>query len=229
MRRRLMNPNTSLRATILKLIGDAFPTLRQRRRQQRWSQAGWDQFYSEKEDPFGIEGNSYEQMKFAHMLEVLDRRYERALEVGCSEGSFTELLSTRCDHLLAIDITQVAVDRAQKWLATKPWVRVERRTFPEELPEGPFDLVVCADVLYYSNANKLREALRQLGSIIQPGGTFLALQYLGNSGGLISGDEVHQLLPQVLNEFRLISSERRIGVGPHGAGYQLDRYDRNDA
>ena len=162
-----MNPNTSLRATIFRLIGDAFPALRQRRRQRRWSQAGLDQFYSEKKDPFDIEDNPYEQGKFAHMLEVLDCRYGRALEVGCSEGIFTELLSTRCDHLLAIDITQVAVDRAQKRLAAKPWVRVERRTFPEELPEGPFDLVVCADVLYYSNVNKLREALRQLGSIIQ--------------------------------------------------------------
>lgn len=221
-----MNLKTSLRPTVLKLIGDAFPALRQIRRQRRWSQAGLDQFYSEKEDPFGIEGNPYEQGKFMHIVEVLDARYSRGLEIGCSEGSFTELLSTRCDHLLAIDITQVAVDRAQRRLAAKPWVRVERRTFPEELPKGPFDLIVCADVLYYSNAHKLREALRQLGSIIQPGGTFLALHYLGSSGAVISGDEVHQLLPQILKDFRLVASERRLGIGPHGAGYQLDRYDR---
>jgi 2-polyprenyl-3-methyl-5-hydroxy-6-metoxy-1,4-benzoquinol methylase len=162
-------------------------------------------------------------------MKVLDDRYGHGLEVGCSEGYFTERLSTRCDNLLAIDISQVAVSRAQKRLAGKSWVKFERRTIPEEVPEGPFDLVVCSEVLYYLNTNRLREALRHLAAVIPPGGTFVALHYLGDAGGVISGSEVHQLLPEVLKEFRLIFSERRIGVGRDGAGYQLDRYDRIDA
>ena len=221
-----MHPITQARARILQLIGDAFPALRRIRRQHRWVQAGADRLYSKRKDPFQIEDNPYVRVTFAHIMEVLDDRYGHGLEVGCSEGCFTELLSTRCDNLLAIDISQVAVDRAQKRLTGEPHVTIERRTVPEELPEGPFDLIICSEVLYYIDVDRLGEALRQFASMIKPGGTFVALHYLGDAGGVISGDEVHQLLREAFKDFRLIISERRTGVGHDGAGYQLDRYDR---
>ena len=149
-----------------------------------------------------------------------------ALEIGCAEGIFTELLSPRCNELLAIDITDVAVTRARKRLAGKPWINVVRRTFPEEIPGNSFDLVTCIDVLYYCDVDRLHQGLRKLASLIQPGGTFLALHYLGDAQAVISGAEVHRVIPEALKEFCLTSSERRLGVGPRGAGYQLDRYDR---
>ena len=216
------------RNTLSKLVGDTFPTLKRRwRRRLRLTPAGWERFYAETQDPFGIDGNPYEQGKFEHMMEALDgRRYGHALEVCCSIGSFTEMLAPACDDLLAIDISQVAVDRTRARLADKPWVKVERRTVPEELPKGPFDLVVCADVLYYLSPNELPAAVRRLARSVSSGGTFLALHYLGDGGGLMGGNEVHTLLPQLLDGFRLVRSERRTGIGPHGSGYQLDRYDR---
>jgi len=38
---------------------------------------------------------------------------------------------------------------ARERLARFPNVRVERRTLHEETPEGPFDLIVVSEVLYY--------------------------------------------------------------------------------
>ena len=146
--------------------------------------------------------------------------------MGCSIGSFTERLAPSCDNLLAIDIAQAAVDRTRQRLAGTPGVRVERRTFPDELPEGPFDLVVCSDVLYYMRIQDLPAALRRLATVLRPGGTFMALHYLGDAGGLSRGDDVHDLLPRVPEGFACVRSERRDGIGPRGAGYRLDRYDR---
>ena len=47
---------------------------------------------------------------------------------------------------------------ARGWPAL-PHVRVERRTLPEELPAGPFDLIVCSEVLYYWSRELLLAAL----------------------------------------------------------------------
>ena len=110
----------------------------------------WDR---RSEDPWGHVTSTYEHDRYLWTLAALgQRRFARALEVGCSLGIFTEQLAAHCDELLAVDISEVSVARAGERLARFPHVRVERRTVPAEMPEGPFDLIVCADVLVYWTA-----------------------------------------------------------------------------
>ena len=40
-------------------------------------------------------------------------RFRRAVEIGCSEGIFTQQLAERCESLAATDFLQPALDRAQ--------------------------------------------------------------------------------------------------------------------
>src|SRR5829696_2561627 len=97
-------------------------------------------------------------------------------------------------------------------------VRVERLTFPGELPQGTFDLIVCLDVLYYLSDRDLRPAIKRLAGLVRPGGSLLALHYLGDAGGLSTGRKVHEQLAK-LSGFTSGRSETVTGVGPHGAGY----------
>ena len=83
----------------------------------------------------------------------------RAFEAGCSIGVFTALLADRCDELLAVDIAQTAVEAARGRLAARTHVHVERRTLPQQWPAGPFDLVVCSEILYYWDRPTLEAAL----------------------------------------------------------------------
>jgi cyclopropane fatty-acyl-phospholipid synthase-like methyltransferase len=210
-----------MRRVSLRDVADRVRRLRQRPRRS------FERFYAGEHDPFHFDSNPYEAAKFDDLLGVIgEGPFEHALEVGCSIGSFTERLAPRCGDLLATDISQVAVERTQRRLADHANVRVERRTIPRELPEGPFDLIVCSDVLYYLPARRLRRTLGLLAERLAPRGSIVSLHWLGDHGAPVSGDQVHDLQETAWRDLEHVARLRRDGVGPHGAGYRLDRYDR---
>jgi SAM-dependent methyltransferase len=191
------------------------------------SRRSLERFYAREHDPFGFDRSPYEAGKFEDLLGVVgDGPYGRALEVGCSIGSLTERLAPRCEELIAIDISQTAVDRARRRLAGRPNVRVERRTIPGEMPDGSFDLIVCSDVLYYFPTWRLRRTLSLLAGRLAPGGAIVSLHWLGEYVAPVSGHEVHDLQEALWGDLEHVERLHREGVGPQGAGYRLDRYDR---
>ncbi len=180
----------------------------------------FDEAHRRSEDPWGHLSNDYERQRYAWMIEALDgRRFGRAFEVGCSIGAFTELLADHCDELLAVDISQEAVDSARERLAERPGVSVECRTLPADMPAGPFDLIVCADVLMYWNAEELRGALKAFESSLTPEGVLLAVSYRPKVRiQPLQGDAVHDLLTAETS-LTLTRHEER---GDH----RLDRFAR---
>lgn len=151
----------------------------------------WDR---RSEDPWGHLAN--ERSRYEWMLAALEgRRFSRALDVGCSLGGFTEMLAPACDEVLGVDISEISVARARERLAEFPQAQVERRTLPAELPLGPFDLIVCADVMCYWTAGELRRALPQLEQALAPGGTLLLVHYRPKVRVQpLRGDEVHDIV-----------------------------------
>src|SRR5262249_60699373 len=72
----------------------------------------WNAIFA-KEDPWNY-ASCYEQTKYRHTLELMpEPPIGRAIELGCAEGMFTEMLAPRVDHLLAVDISDVALERAR--------------------------------------------------------------------------------------------------------------------
>lgn len=181
----------------------------------------FDRLYAEDPDPWGFATSDYERDKYAATLAALPagRRYPRALECGCANGVFTERLAPRCDALLAVDAAERAVTAARERLASRPHVSLERRVLPAELPAGPFDLVVCSEVLYYWDAATLRDALPRLRDALAPGGSLLAVHWRHPTRTYpLQGDEVHALL------------HAELGLSPAMTAttddYRLDRFDR---
>lgn len=201
-------------------------TVGQVRRRRLGSRRQLEDFYASAHDPFGFDDNPYEQGKYDDTLAALgDGALGRVLEVGCAVGTFTEQLAPRCRELVAVDVAQAAVDRTRQRLAGSPQVRVERLDFPDELPAGPFDLVLCSDVLYYLSVRRLRRCLDQLADLVPVGGRIASLHFLGDFGAPTSGDEVHDLQREVwAGAFEHVVEEHRRDVGPRGAGYRLDVY-----
>ncbi|MGH8900036.1 MAG: SAM-dependent methyltransferase [Egibacteraceae bacterium] len=169
--------------------------------------------YSSKRDPFGFETSPYEAAKYARSLAALgDRRFARALEVGCSIGVFTAMLAPHCVELVAVDISTLAVARARERLAGVPGVRVERRTLPEQMPQGPFDLIVCAKVLCYWGREVLTDGIERFRAALAPGGSFLAVHCRPHDG-----DKVHATLSSDLGFPCVVSAVEPL--------YRLDRFD----
>ena len=111
--------------------------------------------HRERSDPWEVD-SFYEVRKRAITLASLPReRYRRVLEVGCSIGALATDLATRCDHLLAIDASETAVDLATRRTADLAHVDVRRARLPEEWPDGRFDLVSISEVGYFLSPREL--------------------------------------------------------------------------
>src|SRR5262249_9205770 len=111
----------------------------------------------------------------AHMMEMLPaKRFNRALEIGCAEGHFTIELAGRADHVTALDISTKALLRAAERCTSLPHILFEHGDAFERLPQVPFDLIVCAEVLYYvKNRFALRSTARCIAARLQEGGYVL--------------------------------------------------------
>ena len=147
-------------------------------------------------DPWGFETSEYERRKYERTLGVLrDHRYRRALEVGVSIGVFTRMLAPLCDEIVGVDVSEKALSVARERLAGFGHVRLQRRELPEEMPGGPFDLILASEVLYYLPREVVLETLDGFEHALAPGGRLLAVHWRKETKTYpLQGDEVHELL-----------------------------------
>ncbi len=186
-------------------------------KRQRIGREYFEDLYAGSPDPWNFETSSYERRKYERTLESLEgQRFRRAFEAGSSIGVFTAMLAPYCDELLAVDASERAVAIARERLAGEEHVRVERRTLPEETPEGPFDLVVASEVLYYWPREVVLAGLRRFEDILAPGGLLLAVHWRKETRTYpLQGDEVHELLvghTRLANTKTVIEPEYRLDL-----------------
>jgi predicted TPR repeat methyltransferase len=197
----------------------AAEVIKQARRRQRVAPAFFEDLYVRDDDPWSFETSEYEGEKYAHMVRTLaGRRFDRALEVGCSIGVFTEHLTAVADEVLAIDVSSRAVDRARTRLAGRAGVEFAVAAFPEEPAATEWNLVVCSDVLNYLDIDSLAHATARLRAILERGGTVLAVHWREESTRFpFNGDEVHDHLLDELDAWHALDDRR--------PEYRLDRFD----
>jgi SAM-dependent methyltransferase len=171
----------------------------------------------ESEDPWSYATSEYEQAKYRHTLDHLPAHPGRTLELGCSVGVFTAMLAPRCRSLLAVDFSPTALERARERLRDAPQVEFERRRLPEEMPDGPFDTIVCAEILYYWSADLVREGVRRMEAALAPGGTLLVVSWRhGDPRRELNGDDVHALVDE--------ATMLRLDASRTTPDYLLDRW-----
>ena len=150
------------------------------------TQRKMDRFYSEREDPYRFQGSRFNRLRFEAMLSCLgDARPSRALEIGASQGDFTERLAPRVARLTAMEVSEVASRRAQDRLSALrnvEWVCDDIRSW--EPSEPAYDLIVLAEVLYYLDKPFSRGEFDRLFSRVvgwmSPGGRLILVHgYVG--------------------------------------------------
>jgi SAM-dependent methyltransferase len=188
-------------------------------RRPRFSRERFDRLYERSDDPWGYVTSGYERDKYAATIAALPPRpLGRVLEVGCSIGVFTALLAPRCRRLVAIDFSARAIELARERLRGQPRVELVRASFPEQAPAGPWDLVVCSEVLYYLDADTFARALDWLAAQLAGGASVLAVSWRGEGRDEpMRGDEAHELMHGRLAGWHALDARR--------PGYRLDRFD----
>jgi SAM-dependent methyltransferase len=180
--------------------------------------AYFDALYAADPDPWRFASSPYEAEKYAATLAALPpRRFASALEVGCSIGVLTAQLARRCERLLALDVAEAALARAR---AACPGVQFERRRMPEEWPAGRFDLIMLSEVLYYLDADGVRQAAACAVEAIEPGGSILLVHYLGGTDYPLTGDGAADLFMSAAAAAGLVP-----GFASRTPDYRIDRLD----
>lgn len=150
----------------------------------------FEDLYKAHDDPWRFRTSDYERGKYEDTLAVLSRpRYGSALEVGCSIGVFTRLLASRCDRVVAIDASAVALDAARAASNDLPDVEFAQRAIPGGMPDGPFDLIVLSEVLYYLTMTDVQETARSCTTRLRRGGEIVLCHWLGETDYPLTGDE----------------------------------------
>ncbi|MBX5230120.1 glycosyltransferase [Rhizobium sp. NLR9b] len=137
------------------------------------TEAYWEELFSQV-DPWDYR-NNYETVKYFQTLSLLDdRRFSNGLELACAEGTFTRMLAARVDNLLATDISASAVARAASLQDHDSTVAYRQLDLLRDDLEGPYDLIVCSEVLYYfENREKLRQIVDKIAGSLRTGGWFV--------------------------------------------------------
>lgn len=183
----------------------------------------FDHFFDQG-DPFGFDRNPEEQFKFARTLEVCgDGPLGRVLELGCAVGTFTEVLAARAGDVLALDVSQAAVDQVLERTHEHANVRAVAMSIPGEFPDGVFDLVIASDVLYYLPVVELKRCVERIEASLAGGGAFVAVHYVPRMGSVLNGDEAHDVIVAHTSLTHVLA--QRTEFGP-GRTYRVDRFER---
>jgi len=130
----------------------------------------WERLFA-LPDPCAYE-SEYEAVKREQILAFLPTKMiPDALELGCAEGHFTLRLAPRVGRLIAVDISVRALGRAHARCSGHRNVTFRRLDLNTDEIPGPFDLIICSEVLYY--LQDLPSVARRIVAQLRPGGLLL--------------------------------------------------------
>jgi peptidoglycan/xylan/chitin deacetylase (PgdA/CDA1 family) len=130
----------------------------------------WDRVFA-LPDPWAYESD-YEAVKYAQTLALMPEGIVAdALEIACAEGHFTVRLAPRVGRLTAVDISGRALARARARCSGHGNIIFQTLDLNGGDIPGPFDLIVCSEVLYY--VRDLPGVVSRILSQVRPGGFFL--------------------------------------------------------
>ena len=140
---------------------------------------GFEALFRQDVDPWNYARSPFEAYKRDRLLRACgDRVYGRGLELACANGETTRRLANRCLRLLAVDSSETAVREAARRTAGLSSVTVKQALLPSQTPQGPFDLIVASEILYYLSLPDMLTLLDQLQRALAPGGRLVVLHHV---------------------------------------------------
>ncbi len=164
------------------------------------------------DDPWELESSAYEQDKYAHSIRALaGRTYGLGLEIGCAKGVLTQSLAPHCQALLAIDVSETAIEAARERCAMFDHVSFGQMAFPRQAPmDGAFDLIILSEVAYYWDDDDIGRAARWIADHIAPGGDILLVHWTGDTDYPQSGDDAVRKLQAALGPAVTVITAQRM-------------------
>ena len=153
----------------------------------------FDRLYEAQPDPWEFRSRPYEIRKRALTIACLPAlRYSTAFEPGCSIGVLSSDLASRCDQVLSMDLSVLALAVAAQSVPAN--VDLRQGAIPGDWPTQSFELVLLSEVGYYLG----EEDCRRLGELAAASTTDLVIVHWRHpvDDYPLSGDEVHRILAE---------------------------------
>jgi SAM-dependent methyltransferase len=139
---------------------------------------GFEQKFRENIDPWNYSHSPFERFKRTILLRACGHyMHGRGLEIGCAIGETTRHLARICLSLVALDGSGTALNEARRRLGVNGNVCFVKATVPEEMPRGPFDLIVISEIAYYLPQHKLTALGRKAIGALAPHGLIVILHH----------------------------------------------------
>lgn len=159
--------------------------------------ASFEALFSRNPDPWQFEASDYERDKRAATVAALGgRRFASGLEIGCATGVLTQQLSAWCDALLALDISDRALDLARERLRAEPTTSFMRGEVPDDWPAGTFDLIVLSELLYFLSPAEIAATSQKAKASLADGGICLLVNWTGDNDLPVGGDDAVRLFAE---------------------------------
>ncbi|MFC7051222.1 class I SAM-dependent methyltransferase [Hansschlegelia quercus] len=140
---------------------------------------GFDEKFRSDPDPWNYVGSLFEAHKRRVLLRACGtRHFGRALEIGCAIGVTTVELAKICSRVVAVDASPTALREAARRTADLPNVTLQLVRLPDNIPPGPFDLIVVSEILYYLPERHAAAAMSALRRALAPGGRLVLLHHV---------------------------------------------------
>jgi SAM-dependent methyltransferase len=182
--------------------------------------ADFEERYQADPDPWDTLTDPYESDKRERTLAACgEGPFTAVCDLGAGTGLLAAALARHCERLLALDGAPTAVAEAQRRLAPFPGAEARVATLPDGLPDGPLDLVVASEILYYLDGAAFHAVLDWLPRTLVPTGRCVAVHWTGTAPDLCrSAADVGAALAAV-------PTLRRLDVAPT-EGFRLDVMER---
>lgn len=170
----------------------------------------FDKLYSDNPDPWNFMASDYEASKYQKIDSFLrNEHYGNGLELGCSIGVQTGFLANHCDHLLAVDISEDAIESAKAINSSLTNVKFEVTNAITNFPDGPFDFIGMCEMGYYLNVDNLISLFNKITEHLNLNGHFLMVHWTSFVREYpMTGRQVHQLFESLnknLDQFKRVS------------------------
>ena len=147
--------------------------------------------------------------------------YEKVLDFGCGSGVMLSFLSQHSQHVTAMDIDLVPLERVKKYIPLKENVLVlDANQAPvSQLTPKTFDLINALDVL--EHVDDLPRTLSELLNLLKPGGQLVVsgpteniLYQIGRklAGPEYSGDYHERGIGEIKRELARLARVRQIAT-----------------
>ncbi|WP_430450332.1 class I SAM-dependent methyltransferase [Rhodophyticola sp.] len=134
----------------------------------------FDRLFTGAADPWGTRTSRDEAHKRRVVLRMLGTQtHGRVLELGCGNGSNSQVLASRALSLDACDGSKAALRRADQTVGGLSRVKLHHLPLPSRFPRSTYDAIVIAEMLYYLDDRTLAFVMREIERSLRPGGSLV--------------------------------------------------------